>query len=131
MRVRIINWQLNHQGKATVFFDQSMELRRSLKKIKNIDLREVQSRELNAIEMSFKSIELLRPLIEKCDSQISKITVKLNAIQKKLLKKNDNQLNFIFYLNHFVSSEKKPKIIIVNDGFVKNLLSIKFPFPII
>jgi hypothetical protein len=109
--------------KKIVFFDQSLEMRKNLSKVEDINIVEVFTRKLGAFESFNVSVEILQSFLEGCDKSIAELRKKINIIKAQLVKKKFNN-TILFYLGQFSSFKKDPDLLIVGDGFVEDLKSI-------
>jgi hypothetical protein len=107
---------------SIIFFDESKDLKRNLSKLKESTKLEVISRDLGAFEAYELSKKKLIPYLRNCSSMITLLDKRVLKIKETLI---DLKLKpIVFYLGHFSKSLKKPNLIIVNDGFVKTLISL-------
>ncbi len=107
--------------KKIIFFDESIEVRRTLKNIENAEILEVFTRKIGAFEAYKVSKEILSSFTKNCEARIKEIDkrvkkIRLGLSQKKFLK------TYLFYLGKFEKNKKDPELLIVNDGFVKDLI---------
>jgi hypothetical protein len=112
------------QKKKIIFFDQSMEMRRNLSKlIKSTDSEvvEVFTRKLGAFEAYKVSVEILSSFLKGCDVELARTNIKVKAIKAKLLQAKIKR-KIIFFLGEFKKNTRDPDLLIVNDGFVKDLI---------
>lgn len=102
-----------------VFFDEGRELNRILndQKIKNIEVRTRFLRPLQTIEIVLK---LIAPNLSGCDTRIAEFREKVKKLQDELSGMINNKPTVVFYLGE-ISENKRPEMIIVNDGVVKHL----------
>lgn len=112
----------NHKGIANVFYDKSLELTKALKQKKNIKLHQVDSRGRGAIATTIESINSLKPLLNNCERKLNQLNQKMLKLKEDIKTLSLKKYKLLFYLNAFKEKNKKPKMIIVNDGFVKDLL---------
>jgi len=110
----------NSNKKKIVFFDQSIELRRNLSKVSNIEIIEVFTRGVGAFDAFDISVEISSSFLMGCERKISFIQKEVESIKKKMQKKEVKVMT-LFYLGKFNKNKKDPEMIIVNDGFVKDL----------
>jgi hypothetical protein len=104
-----------------IFFDQSMEIRRNLSKLTEGSIVEVFTRKLGAFEAYKVSVEILSSFLLGCEGRIIAINNKVNGIRERLLKTKFKR-RVLFYLGEFKENKKDPDLLIVNDGFVKDLV---------
>jgi hypothetical protein len=107
---------------SIIFFDESKDLKRNLSKLKISKNIEVITRDLGAFEAYELSKNIIKPYLKNCNEAIAKLDKKVSFIKSKL--ENIKLKPIIFYLNHFNQSLKRPNLVIVNDGFVKSLITI-------
>lgn len=102
-----------------VFYDESRDLNRVLsdQKIQNHELRTRFLRPLQTVDSVLKSIT---PYLNGCDSKITDFKVRAKKLEDDLQGLIKNRPSVIFYLGE-ISLNKKPELIIVNDGVVKFL----------
>lgn len=104
-----------------VFYDESQELNKKLSRISNINSLEIKTRELGAFSATKLSIQKLRPFLIGCELKLKSLEGKIVDI-KKQVSNTKLKHEYLFYLNPFISKNKKPSLVIVNDGFVKSLI---------
>lgn len=105
--------------KRIVFFDQSIEMRRNLSKVKEITLLEVFTRSIGAFEAYEVSKEIASSFLINCEEKLKKVDLKVKSIKQKVSKLKVNK-TVLFYLGMFKKNKKDPDLLIVNDGFVKD-----------
>lgn len=109
--------------KRIVFFDQSLEMRKNLSKVNGIELIEVFTRKLGAFSAFEVSSEILQNFLQDCKSEIKSIRTKVKTIKAKLQNRKFKK-TILFYLGQFSEFKKDPDLLIVGDGFVKDLKDI-------
>lgn len=110
-----------------IFFDQSHEMRRTLSKLSNGQILEVFTRKLGAFEAYKVSVEVLSSFLVNCESKLDALSARVLKIKRliagqQLFKKYETVL---FFLGEFDQNKKDPNLLIVNDGFVKDLIDGK------
>ena len=108
--------------KKIIFFDQSMEMRRTLSKLAQGEILEVFTRKLGAFEAFKVSVEIASSFLIGCEKRLQKLNLKVEKI-KKSIKERSFSKTILFYLGRFKKNKNDPNLLIVNDGFVKDLLS--------
>lgn len=106
---------LKSYQKAFVFFDESQELKRELKKANIKSLVEFKSRGLDPFDVTFQSIKSLKGVTKGCEKKIKELKLKLIKIKQSfqlptILKKS------IYFLGEI--KDQKPDLIIGDDSFV-------------
>ena len=105
---------------ANVFYDKSFELARLFK---NSELQKVMSVDtvtFSSFKVVDKVLNLISPYLSKCSDRINVLKSFLKKSQVKLKKKNP--LKALFYVG--LITNKKPEMIMVNDGFVLSLKNL-------
>jgi len=108
-----------------VFFDQSRDLNKNLKKANIEKAIEVNLRSLEPWKALEKSLELINPYLKNCSNQIDKIKMYSNRIQSNLKSFKKINKNFFFFLGTLKNKEKNSNMMVLNDGFVKSLVASK------
>jgi hypothetical protein len=109
--------------KRIVFFDQSLEMRKNLSKVEDLNIIEVFTRKLGAFESFEVSVENVQNFLENCEKPLVALRKKVKEIKSNLLKKKFSK-TVLFYLGSFSTFKKDPDLLIVGDGFVEDLKSI-------
>ena len=99
-----------------IFFDQSKELEKRLASYQEFKSIEIKTRNLDPFETTSKLLEKISPYLNNCQKRVVKLRKKLEKIKQTLVK-SQKKFRMIFYLGKI--GNKKPDMIIVNDGFVK------------
>lgn len=108
---------------AVVFFDESNELERNLKRSLDGTLIEVKTKGKNPFKVLEENLKALSPYLEKCDEKISEIKSWAKKIKKSYSEKKKK--TWIFFLGKLETSDY-PELIVSNDLFVKFLRESKF-----
>lgn len=105
---------------AVVFYDQSSQLDRLLKKYSYKNKVSINTRKLGVFETLDQLIKSSLPYLHECEKEISKIQQLKVKIQKKMLNiKTTGKL--IFYLGALSKNGKSPEFIMANDSFIIDL----------
>ena len=106
---------------SVVFYDGSRDLERLLKSDGQIQSREIVTRNLLPLEALAATIKSLKEVLTGCDENLKNIQKKGEKIQKNLLSKLPDNSKIVFYLGE-IRNDKKPELVMVNDGVVKLLI---------
>ena len=107
---------------SIIFFDESKDLKRNLSKLENSIVIEVISRDLGSFEAYELSKKMIKPYLKNCKTKLALVDKRVNLIKRSLNKIDLKPI--VFYLSHFSKSLKRPNLVIVNDGFVKSLITL-------
>jgi hypothetical protein len=108
---------------ASVFFDQSRDLRRFLKRGPELNIFEVKSRGLDPFSMSDKILQQLSSVLVKCDKKINGLKQWLKLSLKKIKNHQKTDEKLIFFLGKVKKSSRLPNMIMNRDGFVLALIN--------
>ncbi len=100
-----------------IFFDKSREFKKILQQSHLKDIIEIDTRHLSVMSSVKMTIEILRKYTKGCDQQLAKVESHLRGLTHLLNKRGITPS--VFYLGRI--SNKLPELVIVNDGFVKDL----------
>lgn len=114
-----------------VFYDSGREQKKQFRNVKNIHAIEVKTRGMDTLESGRIVLKTLSPYLINCDERIETLNKKLSKLKAKLKAKRKAHLgndfkhsklrNILFYLGK-ISHNKRPNLLIVNDGPIKTLL---------
>lgn len=107
---------------GVVFYDESREVKRILEYRKDIKSIQIKTRGLMPLEVIDSLIQELSIFVTDCSGSFSKIRLKAEKLQEKLIETLPKNLEVVFYLGEF-KSNRPPELIIVQDGVVKLLLN--------
>lgn len=122
--------EINDFEKKIVFYDSSRELEKYLTKSKASKILEIQTRQLDAVVATQEIVKNLSPYLRNCDEKLKDLDLKIKNIKDKLMSFKKSNKTILFYLGK-IDKNKKPNLLIVNDGFVKTLrdLNIVSTYP--
>lgn len=103
---------------SVIFYDESFELEKSLKKFEVEKLIALKSKGRDPFIVLTESLDLLLPYLEGCDEKIKKIKEFSNLVNDKLKSLNERKL--LFFLGA-LEQNLFPPLLINNDLFVKAL----------
>lgn len=105
-----------------IFFDDSREIRRSLKRMKRSKSFQVSTRGLDPFQAYNLSKNILMPHLDNCNSQIDEIEKKIKGVSLKLSGFKTIKYPILFYLGKLELGIKRPNLLMNKDGFVLSLL---------
>jgi len=107
-----------------VFYDESKDITKNLSKIKSIKSIEVVTRGHDAFDSHNRALAHIRPFLQSCEQKLTGLKSKVASIRSALGKVKTKYPHIIFYLGIFNNVNKRPNLVMVNDGFVKSLTDI-------
>lgn len=109
---------LNELKGSVVFFDEGRELRKLLKSEKTVDAQEIMTRNLTPREAVESTLKVISSYLQGCEDKIKNLRMKVITLQNKILSYFPKKRPIVFYLG-VLSNERKPEMVIANDGVVK------------
>lgn len=109
---------------SVVFYDESKELGRLLSSQKTIRPVEIKTRNLLPLSSIDKTLEALIPFLKGCENEVGLISKEASAIQQDIFNNVKSKMSVVFYLGE-LRNNKKPELVMVNDGIVKLLIEKK------
>lgn len=105
-----------------IFYDQSRELNQLFKKYPKIRATKVVTRDLTPFAANNVALELLKPILKGCTQRVATLKDELSKVEKSL-DLSQSYLKTVFYLGEI--KDKKPNMVIAQDGFILSLKTIK------
>ena len=106
-----------------VFFDQSRDLEKNLKRAKIEKAIEVNLRLLEPWDALDQSLKLVSPYLKDCDNKIAEIAKYSSQVQNDLKKLKVLNKRIFFFLGSLKNKKKNSNMMVLNDGFVKSLIT--------
>lgn len=113
---------LDDFGESIIFFDKSKELSDTLTKYTSHPF-EVDTRSIDPFTATRLSLKKIKPFIQGCQERLVALESRLSKIEREL-KLPETFRHSVFYLGKM--GEKKPDLIIGNDGFVISLKKLAY-----
>ncbi|MBC77860.1 MAG: hypothetical protein CME64_17775 [Halobacteriovoraceae bacterium] len=120
--------KLKEMNDSIIFFDESRELKRTLKQSNVKKTIEVVTRNQNPFEAYEKSLGLLSPYLQGCKKRVSKLNNRVGKVKSRIKQSSLPKKTYLFFLGKIGKTGKAPRLIMANDGvvkFLKESLSMK------
>lgn len=113
-----------------ILFDESLELEKQLKRLPDTSLSKFSSRGKNPFEAITIGLEIVLPLVENCEKEISNFRERVKKWQKAIDLFQWREQGVLFFLGELKKNEY-PEMMMVRDGFVDYLLEKRkiFTYP--
>ena len=112
-------------GKGVVFFDKGRNQSRLIKASgRELITHEIESRGLGVQRVVASSITSLRPYLIGCEKELNSIQLELNSMRERLAKILKRK-RVLFFLGKLSAKQKLPNMLVLNDGFVQELIASK------